>query len=168
MLRGVIYMNKKGFTLVELIATIAVLGIIVSISIYAANGGFSQAKDKSEEVFIKTLKDAISIYTDSDGKKLSFSTTETCTIDKRFGKASVYKNTGTVTLRKVIESEYTPLQENEVKNPADENAVCNLNATISIYRDEDFVYYYRVSKNDLGCLKQKDGYITNLPSGCLE
>ena len=53
---------------------------------------------------------------------------------------------------------------------------CNTGATISIYRDEDFVYYYKVIKNDLGCLTNvtddtattgvDESIITNLPSTC--
>ena len=166
MFKGVIYMNKKGFTLVELIATIAVLGIIVSISIYAANGGFAKAKEKSEDVFIKTLQDALDIYTDSNAKSLSFSSASICTIEKRFGSSNVYKNTATITFRDIINSDYTPLTAKEVVNPANETVPCDLGAPVSIYRDDDFVYYYQVSSASLKCLNT-EGDITNLPSGCM-
>jgi len=157
-------MNKKGFTLVELIATIALLGIVMGIAIYAASGGFSEAKNKTEDVFIKTLQDALNIYTDSDAKRLSFATSSTCSIEKRFGNVNVYKNSTAITFNNVINSDYAPLSEAEMVNPANETK-CNLNAPVSIYRDDDYVYYYRVNKSDLGCLTG-EGYITNLPSGC--
>ena len=102
MFEGVIFMNKKGFTLVELIATIALLGIVMGIAIYAASGGFSEAKNKTEDVFIKTLQDALNIYTDSDAKRLSFATSSTCSIEKRFGNANVYKNSTAITFNNVI------------------------------------------------------------------
>ena len=43
-------MNKKGFTLVELLATIVILGIVVGITMYSVNGGFKSAKEKTENV----------------------------------------------------------------------------------------------------------------------
>ena len=160
-------MNKKGFTLVELIATIAILGIVVSVAIYAANGGFSEAKNKTEDVFIKTIEDALSIYTNSDATKLKFATTKTCTIAKRFGNSNIYKNTtsSSVTLQKVIDSEYTPLEASDLVNPANQKT-CKLNVAVNIYRDDDYVYYYRLKKSSLNCLNDTTGYITNLPSGC--
>jgi len=160
-------MNQKGFTLVELLTTIVILSIVVGITIIGVNGGFSTAKDKTEEIFIKTLEDALNIYIDSDAKKLSFTTSSSiCTLQKRFGKSKVYGITSSITLNDIINSEYIPLVKEEVVNPANEEVACNLNAPVSIYHDDDYVYYYRINKEDLECLKTT-GYITNLPSGCL-
>ena len=157
-------MNKKGFTLVELVATIAILGIVMSIAIYAASGGFSEAKNKTEDIFVKTLEDALNVYTDSDAKRLTFSQTSACSIVKRFGNSNVYKNSTSITFEDVINSDYKPLTAAEMVNPANETK-CNLNAPVYIYVDDDYVYYYRVEKSALGCLTG-EGYITNLPSGC--
>ncbi len=158
-------MNKKGFTLVELVATIAILGIVMSIAIYAASGGFSEAKNKTEDIFVKTLEDALNVYTDSNAKRLTFSTTSPSSIEKSFGASNVYKNSTSLTFEDVINSDYKPLTAAEMVNPANEDVICNLSAPVSIYIDDDYVYYYRVKKSDLGCLKG-EGYITNLPSGC--
>ena len=43
-------MNKKGFTLVELLATILVLAIVVSITMYIAINAINSAKRKTYEV----------------------------------------------------------------------------------------------------------------------
>ena len=73
-------MNQKGFSLIELVATIVILGIVASITIFAVGGGFSKTKAKTEDVFIKTIEDSLNIFTDSsDAKSLTFST-EKCTI----------------------------------------------------------------------------------------
>ena len=161
-------MNKRGFTLVELIATIAILGIVMSIAIFAANGGFSEAKNKTEDIFVKTLEDALNIYTDSDAKRLNFNTSSSvCTIEKRFGDSKVYKVTNSVTFNNVINSDYTPLTADEVVNPANEKVTCNLSAPVTIYRDDDYVYYYFFDKASFTCLTS-DSYITNLPYDCLK
>ena len=161
-------MNRKGFTLVELLATLIILGIVIGITVVGVNGGFRNAKDKTEEVFIKTLTNALDIYLDSDdAKRLNYSTSPVCTISKKLGTAEVYK--ATVNFKTVIDSEYAPLIEKDLVNPANLDVSCNASSSIpvDVYYDSDRVYYYRVAKSDFDCLKTS-GYITNLPSGCDE
>ena len=158
-------MNRKGFTLVELLATLVILGIILGIAIISVTSSFRNAKDKTEDVFVGTLEDAMDIYLDSDARKLTFSTTKTCTINKTRGSVNVYKSTNTSTFKDIINSTYSPLADQDLVNPANEKVTCNINASVEIYRDDDYVYYYKVSKDNFGCLKN-GGYITNLPSEC--
>ena len=151
-------MNKKGFTLVELLATLVVLGIVMGIVLITTTGGFGKAKDKTEDVFIKTIEDALNIYLDSDAKRLNFTNLCTNGINKSH-KVGV----------KVFKTTYSPITVNEMHNPANkekDNYQCtNLdNVIINIYRDEDFVYYYAVDKSQFNCLNG-EGVITNLPSG---
>ena len=71
----------------------------------------------------------------------------------------------------VIDSEYRPIDQKDLINPADKNVACSnaLNIEITIYRDDDYVYYYKVDKNEFGCLKNIGGeyseIISNLPEG---
>lgn len=55
-------LNKKGFTLVELIATIVVLALVVSISAYAITNIINSAKEKNYDLLIKNIKDASETY----------------------------------------------------------------------------------------------------------
>ena len=48
-------MDRKGFTLVELIATLVILGIISTIVIISISGNFSDANKYSEETFVNTV-----------------------------------------------------------------------------------------------------------------
>ena len=155
-------MNRKGFTLVELIATLVILGIIMSIVLISVTGDLSNAKNKTEDVFVDTIKDAMDIYLSSDAKKLNFSTKCSNSLDKIYGTVNVYKVT--TNFSAVINSEYKPITKKDLVNPANEDATCNSNASITIYRDEDYVYYYSVKKSALGCLKGT-GVISNLPEG---
>ncbi len=158
-------MNKKGFTLAELLATILILGIVVGITVISVSGGFKNARKKTEDVFIKTIEDALDIYISSDGSKSNYSQFA-CTINKKHGSVSVYKTS--ISFNDVINSTYTPLRVEDMHNPANKdeaNYNCNTNVNVTIYRDSDYVYYYKVNKADFGCLNTT-GYITNLPSGC--
>lgn len=156
-------MNRKGFTLVELIATLVVLGLVMSIVLVSVNGGFGEAKNKTEDVFIGTIKDAMDIYLNSDAKELKFNTTCSNYIDKTYGEVSVKK--ATITFDKVINSRYKPITQSDLVNPANE-IECNdaINIVVNIYKDEDYVYYYSINKNGFGCLTQS-GVISNLPEG---
>ena len=59
-------MNNKGFTLIELLAVIIVLAIVSSITIMAVNGSYSNAKVKSERVFINNVTKAVEAYIDEN------------------------------------------------------------------------------------------------------
>ena len=168
-------MNNKGFTLIELLATIVVLTIVAGIVFAVINVDFGRAKEKSEEVFVDTIKDAIKIYLDTDAKKLDGYTLlkeedgNNCVIKKRNGNVSVYRMV--IDMKDIIDSSYTPITQNDLVNPANKDVKC-ANAddiTVSIYRDDDYVYYYSVSKSDFNCLKNIGGdyktVISNLPEG---
>lgn len=159
-------MNSKGFTLIELLATLVVLGIIMGIVLISSIGIFGNAKDETEDIFISTIEDAMNIYLDSDAKSLTYSNS-VCTINKTHKTGvNVYK-ANEITIKDVIDSKYHPLTESDLVNPANKEVKCNINATISIYRDDDFIYYYKIDKDGLGCLNN-DGFISNLPEGCNE
>lgn len=166
-------MNKKGFTLVELLATIVILGIVMGFALISVNTGFGDAKNKTEDVFIATIEDALDIYMDSDGKSKEFGITSVCTLNKTHGVVNVYR--ANITFLDVINSTYKPITQNDLVNPANKKnreknyGICKEagDISVSIYRDDDFVYYYKVDKSEFGCLNT-DGVITNLPSGCLE
>ncbi len=172
-------MNRKGFTLVELLATIVILGIVVGFAVVSINGIFGNTKKKTEGVFVKAIEDALNIYLDSDARGLKFSDTEVCTIAKKHGNVKVYKSSDNLSLKNIItpksvatndtekrlNSTYSPLTESDIVNPANETVKCNLNAPVSIYRDSDYVYYYKINKSDLNCLINS-GTIDSLPSSC--
>ena len=156
-------MNRRGFTLVELLATLVILGIVTSIVLIGINGGFNNAKDKTEDVFVKTVKDAMDIYLDSDAKKLNFSKVEVCTLNKTHGKSKVYKSSDNITLNNIINSEFHPITQDDLVNPVN-SSKCDKNTIVNIYRDEDYVYYYEID-GDMGCLVNTNS-ISILPEEC--
>ena len=164
-------MNKKGFTLVELLAVLVILAIVLGITIVSVSGIFNNAKKKSEDAFVATIKDAMEMYlTSEDAKGLSFSTTCSNVLSKSYGNRKVYKST--ITFANVINSEYKPITQADLVNPANKDVACNNASSISvtIYRDEDYVYYYKINRSAFGCLLNAatgdaSSVITNLPEG---
>lgn len=166
-------MNRKGFTLVELLATIVLLSIVAGIVVVSMNVNLSKTKEKTEEVYVDSLRDAMDMYLSSSFSELK--TSEECSneISKKYGSVKVYKvvnkDGNLLTFKDVMDSKYKPLTKSEFVNPANEDTECNDLAEINVYRDEDYVYYYNVSKSDLDCLlninSEYGTVISNLPEG---
>lgn len=158
-------MNKKGFTLVELLATLLILAIIVGIVLISTLSGLDKAKDKTEDVFVKTIEDALDVYLDSDARNLNFTSQCANGINKSH-KVGVKVYKATITFNDVINSSYKPISASDMHNPANKNKSnynCKTNVVVNIYRDEDFIYYYAVDKSAFNCLNGT-GMITNLPN----
>ena len=163
-------MNNKGFTIVELLATLVVLAIVVGITFAIVNTDFGKTKAKTEELFVDTIRDAMDMYLSSNAKDLTFvDSGSECTMSKNHGIVKVYK--AVTNFSSVINSDYHPITQDDLVNPADEDKDC-ANASdieISIYRDEDYVYYYKIDKSEFKCLKNigegYDSFISNLPEG---
>ena len=170
-------MNNKGFTLIELVATLVILGLVTSLGLYALRFNMDRAKEKTEEVFVDTLRDAVDVYLSSEFGSLKNGNECSQTLSKKHNTSvSVYrvtKNGNDIKFSDIINSKYKPLVESEFVNPANKDVdgkyQCNKDAIIKVYKDEDYVYYYSIDKSELGCLNNLSGdyssVITNLPEG---
>lgn len=164
-------MNKKGFTLVELLAVIVVLGIITGITVISVNSFYGKTKEKTEDVFISTITDALDMYLTTEAPKLT--TYENCSnkLKKSNGKEALVKY-AEISMQAIIDSNYHPLTKSDLVNPANKEVDCYTNLSdikIRIYRDEDYVYYYSLNnysneEYNFQCLiKNENKIITNLP-----
>ncbi len=55
-------MNKKGFTLIELIAVMTIIGILSTIAGVSVSRYLSQAKDQTYDTYMSTIYDASVMY----------------------------------------------------------------------------------------------------------
>lgn len=158
-------MNNKGFTLIELLAVIIVLAIVSSITIMAVNGSYSNAKVKSERVFINNVTKAVEAYIDENmtsgwggdfaGNYVKYSI-EKNECDDSSIRCDVKVRRNSFPFQKVIDSGY--LKKDEVVNPNNDKACYDDSTEVKVYRDSDYVYCFMVK---LGCLGKdgKDGVI---------
>lgn len=171
-------MNRKGFTLVELLAVLVALGLVLGIGTFSVSNIIKRTKAKSEEVFVETIKDAMDIYISGQDKPTSFTSDCTKIVKKEDG--TEYKlryHMVDKTLEDVVNSRYKPIKVGQLVNPAN-NKKCfedgKLNKiNITIYReslvlndkgtadttDDDLstsAYFYRIDKNQdsfMGCFE---------------
>jgi len=140
--------NNKGFTLVELLATIIILGLISTVAIVTLTDYFQESEEKSEEVFIKQIKgyvdDYIALYGSSSfsnptnngikNKCHSQNDQEVC------DSVSVFKANNNPNFDLISSS----IASKELINPVTEVVCNNSNTNITIYRDTDFVYCFTI------------------------
>ena len=143
-------MNRKGFTMIELLAVIVVLGIVLVITFPNMTDVFKSSKLKSEEAFVERISQSIDSYVTLNSSYIDFF--EYGTAQKYYGgsdhSVNVYK--GTITMNTIISSNI--ITGKDYKNPGNENVECNVNAEIEVYRDSDYVYCHKIKKDSLGCL----------------
>lgn len=148
-------MNKKGFTMIELLAVIVVLGIVLIITFPNISDIFKGSKLKSEEAFMDRISQSIDSYVTLNSSNITFDK-QAGTFEKFLGTekqtvtVDVYKET--ITMQDIIDEGI--ITQNDYKNPGNENEKCNENAEIEVYRDSDYVYCHKIKKDSLECLTQ--------------
>ena len=157
-------MNRKGLTLIELLAVIVVLGLVLLISVPIISDAYTKSKIKSEEVFVDRLTQAIDSYVKLNSDTMSFSckSDNKCVGRKTVNEKDTYNITyqmGTITINDIIKDGI--LTQKDFVNAGNNNkdVKCNNDAEVEVYKDSDFVYCYKMEIDSLNCLT--DAYKKN-------
>ena len=175
-------MDNKGFTLVELLATVVVLGLVMGITAHSVLGIIEKSKDKSEKIFVDKLENSIDAYI-SDARTKNQLQIATDSRNIKYQKCKLYEVNGTCInggsyestaytmksfpLSKISDSNL--IQNKDIINPKNKKE-CDLNnVNVDLYRDSDMVYYYYADLSKLNCdVNKKYQIITNIPSELCE
>ena len=142
-------MNRKGFTLVEVLVVIVVLGIVLLIAGPTLLNVYEDSKIKSEEIFTKRLSQSIDGYIKLNSSDISFTSDGTAnkTEEGTSYQVDIYK--GTITVQNIINDNLLSIED--YINAGNKGVSCSTSAEIEVYKDSDYVYCYKVEKDSLGC-----------------
>ena len=147
-------MNRRGYTFIELLGVIVLLGIILVIAIPSITTTLKTSRIKSEEVFLDKLSDTIDSYVTLNSDSLSFESAGSGKKRERENEENVPIYKATTTMNDIIKSNL--ITEKDYKDPAfDTN--CNKDAVVEIYRDSDYVYCHKIKiegSDGLNCLSE--------------
>lgn len=62
--------NKKGFTLVELMVVVVIIGILVAIAVPVYNGAQRSARTSAVAANVRTLEGAVELYKSENGNAI--------------------------------------------------------------------------------------------------
>lgn len=142
-------MNRRGYTFIELLGVIVILGIILVIAIPSITDALKTSRIKSEEVFLDKLSDTIDSYVTMHSNEFTFSYIKDGTKTDNRGSSTVKIYGIETTMQSIINDRL--ITEKDYKDPAF-STECNKDAKVEIYRDSDYVYCHRITVEDLNCL----------------
>lgn len=119
--------NNKGFTLIELIATIVILALVMGISTYSISAIIKNSKEKNYELLINNIKDAAENYYQEC--KYSNNTGITCSTDDE-GKL-ITKLESLVTYGYLKSNDTDSSSSQKIVNPKDNEDITNCQIKIT-------------------------------------
>ena len=162
-------MNRKGFTLVEVLATIVIISILGVVAYTGVTNYIKTSKEKAEDKFLDEIKSEIDSYISLNsagfkkvGNTISFeklivkkgtSVTNQTEVKKSATAWKVQISGKNLTFDDLINN---LKMTDKFQNP-NTGEICSNNIEIEIYKDSDYVYYYCVNmKEAQGCPSSKN------------
>lgn len=159
-------LNKKGFTLIELIAVIVILSIILVFVVPNLLDTYKRSKLKTEKAFVDQLSKGIESYITLYNADLNFVADGKATkiVEKKDKDNKIVRDEYSVDIYKVQNSlkeegitikdiiDKNIIEASEYRNPGNREDTCSQDAIINVYRDSDFVYCFKMEPMD--CLTE--------------
>lgn len=140
-------MNNRGFTLIELIVTIALLALISTISVSVIGNIRGKHNVNSYYELLKNVESAAKLYV----------------TDNRYNLKSVgidikcpNNNTFTISLQQLVDSGYLTTDNNKIKNFDGSTLTLSENKVTVTYDCTKKNFTYKIDKNEPICDKSKD------------
>lgn len=158
-------LNKKGFTLIELIAVIVIIALLFMFVVPNFSKYLEASRQKSEEIFYGEIEDTINNYVSLYKSELELDTSVVKKISKEDSllgtsyDVKVYRYKDTY-FNKLIDSGI--LNEGEFVNPNGNIKYDKDSSTFTVYRDSDYVYCFsytlKENSEDTGFTKSTCSY----------
>ena len=158
-------LNKKGFTLIELIAVIVIIALLFMFVVPNFSKYLEASRQKSEEIFYGEIEDTINNYVSLYKSELELDTSVVKKISKEDSllgtsyDVKVYRYEDT-SFNKLIDSGI--LNEGEFVNPNGNIKYDKDSSTFTVYRDSDYVYCFsytlKENSEDTGFTKSTCSY----------
>lgn len=139
-------MNNRGFTLIELIVTIALLALISTISVSVIGNIRGKHNVNAYYELLKNVESAAKLYV----------------TDNRYNLKSVgidikcpNNNTFTISLQKLVDNGYLTTDNNEIKNFDGSTLTLSENKVTVTYDCTKKNFTYKIDKNEPICAKSK-------------
>lgn len=169
-------MNNKGFTLVEMLAVVVILGIIMGIATISVLNVIETSKKRSEKVFVDKVGNLVESYISLEGSKLKVSDDK----DISFNKCKRVVDDGNCSGDLVINSSALELvgfnlskitdnnliEKGDMVNPRNKDKCLNngSDTLVRVFKDSEKVYYYYADLSSLSCdISSEYAIITNIP-----
>ncbi len=133
-------MNRKGFTLVEVLAVIVILSVVMGIASYVVLHVIESSGKKSEEVFVHRITDAFESYISLYGSEFKENDTVTFVKD---GKDVKVKKIGFFTLSELVNKGL--IDKDKFINPKNKKNCYTYDTKklrVGVYQSEEYVNYF--------------------------